>query len=202
MAGLFGLLLLFAVLSTLWLSHKQTTQHHPEAIIRAVKTLTPPAPPPPPPSPVDQQQHSEVQTAVQVPGDGPVVPKLEVKMTVDVSPSMPSQQVFTQTQWQPLEIDWDAFDVNALDALPSLLTAVKIKFPQQLTRRGINSAEVQLDVIIDKQGKLQLIDILNNPYPELLSELKRFVLGSRFSPPLKDGLPVRARFVLPLKIQP
>lgn len=197
-----ALLMLALALSTLWLNQLFSAQPEQQVMIREVKRFTPPSPPPPPPPPVNAQQAAQIQTAMQIQGDGPAVPMLEIDQTVDITQPSQPQIAFEQTQWQPLEIDWDAYDLSSLDALPSLLSAVKMDYPPSLESRGIEKVSVLLDVVIDEKGYISLIEITNNPHPELIREIHRFVRGSRFSPPMKDGVAVRARVNLPLEIKP
>lgn len=200
-ASVFALLILAMALSSLWLNQWLSTAVPPHTTIREVALTTPSTPPPPPPPPVSQQQAVEAQTAIQVQGQGPAIPMVEIAEHISIEqPTAPAMH-FTPTQWQSLSIDWNAFDLNALDSRPSPITMVKIRFPAKLSSRGINKVNVQLDVIVDEKGSLTLIEIITNPHPELIAEIHRFIRGSRFSPPIKDGQPVRARFILPLEIK-
>jgi len=54
--------------------------------------------------------------------------------------------------------------------------------------------------MIDEQGHLTLIDIVENPYSELREVIQRLIRNTRFSAPTKDNLPVRARFIWPVEI--
>ena len=55
---------------------------------------------------------------------------------------------------------------------------------------------------IDEQGKLTLLNILENPYPELRPEIERIVRSSRFSVPTKGTAAVSARFIWPVEFKP
>ncbi|MDU0355664.1 hypothetical protein RS130_18845 [Paraglaciecola aquimarina] len=86
--------------------------------------------------------------------------------------------------------------------MPRLLTSSSqftIKYPQSLLRRGIRSAEVELDVLIEESGKVILRGFVHNPYPELAPLVEDLMHKARFTSPKKDGLPVRATFTWPME---
>lgn len=199
-AGLLSLSVLMLALFTLWLGHWLPAKVPTKITLREVKMVLPPPPPPPPPP----AQHQVVETPVslQIQGAGPAIPLIEVKQNIEpIKPEIPVIDTHN-TQWQSLEIDWNAFDLNQLDGFPNLLTPLRITFPKSLSRRGVTRVLVKLDVVIDEQGQVTLVDIIENPHPELTTEIQRLVRNSRFSAPKKDGQPVRARFIWPVEIKP
>jgi len=163
-------------------------------------SLTLPPPPPPPPPPV-RQQVVETPLSLQVQGAGAAIPAIDVKQKLEpIKPDMPIIDT-RQSQWQSLEIDWNAFALNQLDGLPSLITPLRVKFPRSLRRQGVKGVLVKLDVVIDEQGRVSLVNIVENPHPELVAELQRLVRNSRFTTPKKDQQAVRARFIWPVDIK-
>ncbi len=197
-ASLLSVLILSLALGTLWLGQWLTAQTDEKVEIRQLALMVPPPPPPPPPA--VQQQLVETPISLQVPGAGPSIQMAKIEQRIDpVKPDMPAIDT-SKTQWQSLEIDWNAFDLNDLDGLPALLTPLRVTLPKSLTRRGIKRVLVKLDIVIDEQGQINLINIVENPHPELISEIKRLVRDSRFTAPQKDNQPVRARFIWPVDI--
>ncbi len=198
-ASLLSFFVLGIGLVTLWLGHQAQEEPKDKLIIREVALTAPPPPPPPPP--VTQQSQVETPVTVQVPGEGPALQMAPIEQKIDVmKPNLPTVDTRV-TQWQPLEVDWNAFALNELDGLPKLLTPLRITFPRSLRRAGVDQITVKLDVVIDEQGQVSLVNIVENPYPELVSELQRLVRNSRFTPPTKDNTPVRARFIWPVQIK-
>lgn len=198
-ASLLSVGVLSLALFTLWLGHWLPTVESDKIEIREIAMVTPPPPPPPPP-PV-QQPVIDTPVTLQVQGAGPSLQMVEVQKRIEIKkPDMPTIDT-RQTQWQALEIDWNAFDLNDLDGLPNLLSPLRITFPKSLSRRGIDRVLIKLDVVIDEQGQATLINIVENPYPELINEIKRLVRNSRFTSPQKDNQPVRARFIWPVEIK-
>ena len=196
---LFSAVLLVAALSLLFLGYWLPDRVQDTIKVREVAIAVPPPPPPPPPT--VQQNVVETPVNLQIQGSGPVLQMVEVEPNIEISPPEIPDIVTETTQWQSLEVNWDAFDLNQLDSLPSLLTALRVNFPRSLNRQGIDEVLVRLDVVIDEEGRATLVEIVENPYPELRSEIERLVRNSRFTAPQKDNENVRARFIWPVEIK-
>lgn len=196
---LLSIVLLSVALCVMWLGRGFTVKSEESLTIREIAISTPPPPPPPPQ--VQQIQANQNMT-LQVQGQGAAlsiidIPQPEIKVELPDAPQMTSRQ----PQWQSLTVDWQAFELNDLDSFPNLLTPLRVKLPTSLSRRGVNNVLIKLDVVIDIDGQVKLLNIVENPYPELNSEINKMVRNSRFSAPQKDGAPVRARFIWPIEIK-
>lgn len=199
-AMLLSIAILTLALLTLWLGHWWQANKPADTIeIREVALVTPPPPPPPPPT--MQQAVIDTPVNLQIQGAGPSIQMVKVEQRIEaIKPDMPIIDT-SKTQWQPLEVNWDAFDLNDLDGLPVLLSPLRVMFPKSLTRKGIHKVLVKLDVMINEQGQATLINITSNPHPELISEIQQLVRNSRFTAPTKDNQSVRARFIWPVEIE-
>jgi periplasmic protein TonB len=200
-ASALSLVVLSAALLLLWLG--QLAEHHmqDEVVVREIAMVA--LPPPPPPS-VSQQQASEPMQSLTVQGAGASIQAVKVNIKSDlnvVKPDTPNVQVSTP-QWQSMSVNWDAFSLSELDDLPTLLTPVKAILPKSLTRQGVDIFTVKLDVFIDAGGKVSLIKVVQNPYPELKPAIDKIIKQSRFSAPKKAGETVRARFIWPIEFKP
>ncbi|MDO6567711.1 energy transducer TonB [Alteromonas sp. 1_MG-2023] len=197
MASVASIIILSLALLTLWVGHGLSETPEKTVMVRELTVATPPPPPPPP---VVQQQAEQAPVTVQVEGAGASVQMVKVTQEIVIDkPDMPNFKP-QETQWQSLEVDWDALELSDLDGLPSLLTILRVKWPKSLSRKGIKKALVKLDVIIDEHGQVSLVDIVSNPYPQLESEIKSLVRRTKFTAPQKDGQPARARFIWPVEI--
>ncbi|MBQ4798388.1 energy transducer TonB [Pseudoalteromonas sp. MMG006] len=195
-----SLIVLSAALLLLWLG--QMAEHHMQdkVVVREIAMV---ALPPPPPS-VSQQQSSEPMQSLKVQGAGASIQAVNVKIKSNLSivkPDTPSVKV-NAPQWQSMSVNWDAFSLNQLDGLPNLLTPVKAVLPKSLTRQGVDVFTVKLDVFIDESGRVSLIEVVQNPYPELKPAIDKIIKQSRFSAPKKEGETVRARFIWPIEFKP
>ena len=196
-----SLIVLSAALLLLWLG--QMAEHHMQdkVVVREIAMVA--LPPPPPPS-VSQQQSSEPMQSLKVQGAGASIQAVDVKIKSNLSivkPDTPSVKV-NAPQWQSMSVNWDAFSLNQLDGLPTLLTPVKAVLPKSLTRQGVDVFTLKLDVFIDESGRVSLIEVVQNPYPELKPAIDKIIKQSRFSAPKKEGETVRARFIWPIEFKP
>lgn len=197
---LLSLAVLAFALALLWLGRWADTAMPEDVTIREIALLDPPPPPPPPPA--VQAPRVDAPIALQAEGSGPVLKMIKLdRQAIEIAqPEIPAVRT-AQPQWQSLDVNWDAFSMDELDALPSLLTPLHVVFPKSLSRRGIDAVLVKLDVLIDERGQVRLIDVVENPYPELKPEIDAFVRNSRFTAPERNGAPVRARFIWPVEIR-
>lgn len=197
---LLSLAVLAFALGLLWLGHWVGVAMPGKITIREIAVLQPPPPPPPPPA--VEAPRAESPIALQAEGGGPVLRLLQPdRQSIEIAkPDTPAIRT-VQPRWQSLEVNWDAFSINELDKLPTLLTPLHVVFPKSLSRRGIDSVLIKLDVMIDEHGQVSLIEVAENPYPELKPEIDNLVRNSRFSSPEKGGEPVRARFIWPVEIK-
>lgn len=197
---LLSLAVLSVALALLWVGHWVNVTIPETLTIREIDVFQPPPPPPPPP--VAQQTFTESPIALQAEGGGPALRIVQPdRQPIRIArPDAPAVQT-AQPRWQSLEVNWDAFSLNELDKLPTLLTPLRIVLPKSLSRRGIDSVLIKLDVLIDEHGQVSLIGVLENPYPELKPEIDDMVRNSRFTAPEKHGEKVRARFIWPVEIK-
>ncbi|MEP4890565.1 MAG: TonB family protein [Aliiglaciecola sp.] len=197
---LISIVMLSIALLIMWMSDWLKAQTDETLVVRTVSTVNLPPPPPPPP-PQQTQEVSQANVELQVQGEGASMPVIEFDVTsIDL---LKPQEVHIDpldTQWQSLEVDWNAVGIESLDSVPTLLTPLVIDFPKSLQRRGITKTLVKLDVMIDEEGQVTLINVASNSYPELNPEIRKLVRKSRFSPPQKDNEPARARFIWPIEI--
>lgn len=197
-SSLVSLVILSAALLILWIGSNTSMTIEPKVMVREIAVM--PVTPPPPPPPTPTQTAVETSLSLQVQGVGPSVKMSLVEPKLQMKKPELMEVTTTTPQFQSLEIDWQAFDLNDLDGLPSLLSPLKVKLPKSLVRRGIKNILIKLDVMINEKGQLTLINIIENPHPELKPEIKRLIRNTRFSAPKKDNETVRARFIWPVEI--
>ncbi|WP_448245528.1 energy transducer TonB [Thalassotalea agariperforans] len=195
-----SMLVLASVLALLWLGQLAERVIDDKVVVREIAMVA--LPPPPPPSTLPTESAEPMQSLV-VQGAGAAIQAVDIKVQSKlaiVKPETPKIQT-NAPKWQPMTVNWDAFSLNQLDDLPRLLTPVKARLPKSLTRQGITAFIVKLDVFIDENGRVSLIDVVENPYRELKPEIDKIVKQSRFSSPKKDGETVRARFIWPIEFK-
>jgi hypothetical protein len=68
----------------------------------------------------------------------------------------------------------------------------------QLQRKNVKKA-VTLVVVLDERGYVEVTDVLSYTHSELIPVAKQVAENSRFSSPLLNGKPVRAKYPWPLE---
>lgn len=196
-SSLLSITVLTLALTALWFGQFLPKSSPDDVVIREISVSMPP---PPPPAPPVQQEVVDTPLTLQIEGTGITLPKIEIKKPIEkIKPNVPVIET-SPSEWQSLAVDWQAFSLNQLDALPKLLTTLKIKLPKKLSRQGIKKVLIKLDILIDVDGQVSLVNIVENPYPALIGEINNLVRNSRFTPPSKDNEAVRARFIWPVEI--
>lgn len=90
-----------------------------------------------------------------------------------------------------------AFELSGLDKIPRRLNNVRIKYPPDMLRRGVEG-EVRLNVIIDEQGNIEVESVVSSTNSRFEESAIASASKLKYEIPLRGGKPVRAKFVLPI----
>jgi len=191
---------LASALGVLWVGNSLSNHQSDTVIVRQVDVAMT-TPPPPPPASQQVAQASEITMNVQ--GSGASIEVSDVAVETDITVAQPTKPVInaSMASFELPDITFDAFGLNELDGTPTLLTPVKVEFPKRLKMQGVTKVVVKLDVMIDEQGDVELLDIVENPHHELNKEIIRVVDNSKFTAPFKEDEAVKARFIWPIVIE-
>jgi len=199
---LFGLLA--ALLIFLLVPLSQYFRLDPVERIDPIEAVALAPPPPPPPVKVEELPRSE-PTEVSLPQfeAPPPLPNLE-QLELSLQPGIGgdlSIEVGLNLDFQTESAQQlaDLFDFEDLDALPSLLRRGQPRMPQpmafnRLMQQG-GLKQVTLVVVVDERGAVQVTDVLNYTHEVLVPAAKQAAERSRFSQPLVNGQPVRAKYI-------
>ena len=97
--------------------------------------------------------------------------------------------------------DWEIVGLPELDNTPMIRSAIKIPYPKVAIDRNVQQFRVYVLVVIDEEGRTHPIRILKNPFPSINKEIMEFVSSAIFTPPTKQGVPVRAEYLWPLGVK-
>lgn len=192
---------MLSALTLLFVNEWFANRVDPEVLVREVHVAA--LPPPPPPPPPQQTVETEQTISLSFEGDGAAMDVSLVKIDKpELQLKQPPMAVPMNVDFNTdLAIDWEAFGLDELDSIPSLLTRAKTKYPRALARQGIMHVIVKLDVFIDETGKPTLVAV-HSPHQKALSTaINRLIKIARFTSPTKDGQPVAARFVWPVEFK-
>jgi len=172
----------------------------PKVNVREVKIVS--LPPPPPPQ-IQQEQAPQQSITLNLEGDGAAMAISLIKVEqpkIELTAPPLTRQVNIDFS-DALNIDWQAFGLDELDSVPTILTRAKSTYPKALVKQGILHVTVKLEVFISESGKPTLIAIRGKYHKALTIPIAELVKRARFSPPTKDGIPVTARFVWPVEFK-
>lgn len=97
------------------------------------------------------------------------------------------------------------FNFDELVQVPTLLNGQMIRadFPRELSRRGLKEARINLEILIDKTGKVTVNRILSISFdhPRLREAARKAASQARFSITRVNGRPVNVRGSFPMTLQ-
>ena len=88
--------------------------------------------------------------------------------------------------------------VNQLDAIPGVLSAPIFLFPDRFRRNGISQFQVVFHIIVDESGQVHPVRVIQSPDSSLNERLLQYASKVVFTPPMKNGKPVRAEYSWPV----
>ena len=93
------------------------------------------------------------------------------------------------------------YNTNELDGTPRLLRHGSASFPSSLSRKGVTRGTVTFEVELSTSGSVSIRRVVSSTHPELVSAARRVASGARFTPPKKNGQPVKAIMRWPIVIE-
>ena len=172
------------------------------------------APPPPPAFIPPSEEVSDMEIDLQ-----PVIPKMERpveevplrQLELSLAPgmgvalSMGIPNIPTINGIDTLADIEKVFNFDELLQVPTLLNGQMIRadFPRELARRGLKEARINLEILIDKTGKVTVNRILSISFapPRLREAAKKAASQARFSITKVNGRPVTVRGSFPMTLQ-
>ncbi|MEP4048362.1 MAG: TonB family protein, partial [Luteolibacter sp.] len=93
------------------------------------------------------------------------------------------------------------YQASELDGTPRLLRHGSATFPSSLARQGVTRGTVTFEVELSTSGSVSIRSVISSTHPELVTPARRVASGARFTPPMKNGQPVKAIMRWPIVIQ-
>ncbi len=124
----------------------------------------------------------------------PSIPRPSVKPKGPSKPSAPSRPRVKVTPKQKSQ-----YSLGELDQKPRLLRNPSVSFPRSI--RNAKSGRVVVRVTILPSGRSQFISVVSSTHSELIPLARRIANGSRFTPPTRQGKPVKAVMTWPITIK-
>ncbi len=195
--GLVPALLIFLLvpLTQLFRPPAKTVQPLEEVVL-----AVPPPPPPPvetPPPPLKREE--ERPPELNEPPPMPTLEQLELSLNPGTGGALSVEvgldlNFKTESAQQMI----DLFGFDELDEIPRLIREGMPRLKQsreylQLLHRNVEKS-VTLTVIVDERGYVEVTDVAKYTHRELIPAAKQVAESSRFSAPIRNGKPVRAKY--------
>ncbi len=94
--------------------------------------------------------------------------------------------------------DLGTVSLPELDNIPMVISAPSMEYPKEALDRNILEYKIELHIVIDEAGRTYPISILENPFPSKNKKILEFASQVRFTPPTKQGVPVKAEYLWPV----
>lgn len=162
--------------------------------------IAPPPPPPPPDieEPPEEEVEQEPPPEMQQPPPPLSLSQLELALNPGIGDAMAATLGFGGFSVQPDALEeMQLFDVKDLDELPRPINRVPIETPPRFRQERI-SGLVRLEVMIDENGRTTVLSIVESSHSELEEPAREAAQKWTWTPPKKNGEPVRARYYFPL----
>jgi TonB family protein len=93
-----------------------------------------------------------------------------------------------------------SYRVAELDGSPRLIHHPSVSFPTGLASQGVRAGTVTLEVELNESGRVSVRRVLSSTHPELVSPARYVAQGSRYTPPKRNGMAVKATMRWPITI--
>lgn len=194
------ILVLLLALAMVFIEDNGINEKDDTLTVRNIDVALPPPPPPPPPVKTQPTESESLTPSINLIGQssGPALnysdnPKLTLLNLEKVE--KPDFDTNSLDLRKALTVDFPLFEVNELDKVPRLVSTNRIRFPRELSKRGIDRVSTQVEIIIDQNGKAFVKKIIDPAYPEMIAVIRQAINDSRFTIPTKDGRPVQAIYL-------
>jgi len=170
-------------------------------LIESIELAAPPPPPPledPPPPPPKESEPPPPE--LKTPPPMPTLEQLEVSLNPgtggDLSLGIGLGIDFGTESVDQLE---QLFGFGELDEIPRLVREGRFTYPTN-SPRGRGEALVRLLVFVEADGRISVQKIVDYSHQEFVEPARRMAEGSRFSPPMRNGVAVRSKYEWPIRI--
>ncbi|MBN2069395.1 MAG: energy transducer TonB [Opitutales bacterium] len=169
--------------------------------IRSVDVSLPPPPPPPPeapPPPEEEEPEPEVED-IQQPPQQLSLSQLEAALNpgsgggIAGDFSLDSFSISAESVTQAL-----FFSIDDLDSRPKRLKAIAPDVPFEVRNQGLKGI-IRIEIMIDEQGHVSVGNVVEATHQEMVQPTKQAFSKWLFEPPMKDGQPVKAKYIQPFQ---
>lgn len=160
--------------------------------------LPPPDAPPPDPPPPPEEEIEEVKPEMDRETPPLDLSQLDVALNPGTGDALAGGFSVANFGVTPDSLaEMRIFEVQELDAPPRPVSRVSPTYPYNLRREGVTGS-VRLIVVIDESGNVVEATVQTSSHRDFERPAVEAALRWRFTPPTRNGVPVRARYFFPL----
>lgn len=198
-AVIFGALLSFAILFMIPFTQLLSGLGREDKKVRSFDVVQPPPPPPPEiEEPPEEPPPEEPPPEMSPPPPPLSLTQLELALNPGIGDALSGAGGFEAFSLTPdAALEAQLFNVQDLDELPRPIRQVKMEPPNRFRQERI-SGLVKLEIMIDEEGRTTVRKIIESSHPDLEQPAREALRQWVWSPPKKNGEPVKARYVLPI----
>lgn len=170
--------------------------------LEALEVAPPPPPPPPPDEPPPPPEEEDTEPPeLETPPPMPTLDQLDLALNPGTGGDLGiSVGLGVDFETESATEMMDLFGFEDLDEIPRVVRPGRIEYPPNLRRQKVEGY-VRLLVIIDESGRVTVSDVEDFSHRDFVGPARRGAEASRFSPPTRNGQPVRARYTWNLKFE-
>lgn len=194
-----GILITLCILLVIPFTQLLTGLQPKERTVRTfdVVELPPPAPPevedPPDPPPPE-----EPPPEAESPPPPLSLNQLELALNPGIGEALAGVGGFEAFDLSPdAALETQLFSVQELDELPRPVRQVRMEPPTRFRQERV-SGLVKVEIMIDEKGRTTVRDIVESSHAELEQPAREALRQWVWSPPTRNGKPVKARYILPI----
>lgn len=163
--------------------------------IEALAVAPPPPPPPPPDEPPPPPEEEETDPPeLDTPPPMPTLEQLDLALNPGTGGNLGiATELGINLDTDSVGEIMDLFNFEDLDEIPRVVRPGRIEYPPNLRRQRVEGY-VRLSIIIDETGRVTVTEVADFSHRDFVDPARRGAEASRFSPPTRNGKPVRARY--------
>ena len=92
------------------------------------------------------------------------------------------------------------FSIRELDSVPKRIDGKPPVYPPHL-KAGHVEGNLKLVVVINESGDVEVIDVIEASHLSFIVPAIRSAESGKFTPPMKDGIPVKAKYIFPFNFR-
>ncbi|ADE55254.1 TonB family protein [Coraliomargarita akajimensis DSM 45221] len=160
-----------------------------EAVLAPPPPPPPKVDPPPPPPPEDREPPPELNQPKPLPS----LEQLEVALNPGTGGVGVEMKMDFEVRTESVQEMMDIFEFGDLDEAPRILREGRWRFPPNF-RKERGSGYVRVEIYVNPDGSVEVQKVLDYSHSEFIRSVKQLAETTRFSAPMKNGGPVKAKY--------